>query len=283
MTVHQLLTKMINIEAAALGREKIHQPTIDDYAEILKAGGALPPATVFVDGTGNWLADGLHRLRAHEKTGAKEIPAEIKTGGLREATLWAMGANSEHGLPRTRADKQKAVAMMLADAEWGLWSDYKIAEICKVSREMVNNHRKATIDFIEQNKTPIEIIEKNDGHLPNLASDGQIIEQNQSRKFADSRGRTNTMRTTNIGRRIIEAPDLADELSEARKTIADLAEENESLCLSAMPETEQIAKIRSLEAELNVTRHARDVLMAENAALKRQCQALQRKIKALTP
>lgn len=88
--------------------------------------------------------------------------------------------------------------------------------------------------------------------------------------------------TNNISRRIIEAPqapDLADELSEARKTIADLAEENESLCLSAMPETEHIAKIKSLEAELSVTRHARDALMAENAALKRQCAALQRKIK----
>lgn len=273
MTVRKLSTKMINIEAAALGREKIHQPTIDDYAEILRAGGALPPVTVFVDRTGNWLADGLHRLRAHEKTGAKEIPAEIKTGGLREATLWAMGANSEHGLPRTRADKQKAVEILLADAEWGQWADAEIARICKVGREMVHNHRKA----------PIENIEQKDDALLGLESDGQIVEQNQSRKFRDSRGRTNTMRTTNIGRRIIEAPDLEDELSEARKTIAELAEENESLCLSAMPETEHIAKIKGLELELNATRQARDALMAENAALKRQCTALQRKIKALTP
>ena len=75
------------------------------------------------------------------------------------------------------------------------------------------------------------------------------------------------------------APDLADELAEARKTIVELAEENESLCLSAMPETELMAKVRALEAELRVTRQQRDAYMRENAELKRHNAALQRKLK----
>ena len=75
------------------------------------------------------------------------------------------------------------------------------------------------------------------------------------------------------------APDLADELAEARKTIVELAEENESLCLSALPETELMAKVRALEAELRVTRQQRDAYMRENAELKRHNAALQRKLK----
>jgi hypothetical protein len=36
----------------------------------------------------------------------------------RDALLCDMTANCTHGLPRTRADKRKAVALLLADAEW---------------------------------------------------------------------------------------------------------------------------------------------------------------------
>ena len=78
-----------------------------------------------------------------------------------------------------------------------------------------------------------------------------------------------------------EAPDLADELAEARKTIDELAQENESLCLSAMPESELMAKVKKLEAELRVTRSQRDAYMKECGELKRQNASLQRQIKKL--
>ena len=88
----------------------------------------------------------------------------------------------------------------------------------------------------------------------------------------------------NIARRIIPpapAPDLADELAEARKTIADLSDEIDSMALSAMPESELTAKIKKLEAELDVTRKQRDSFMKECGELKRHNAALQRKIKGL--
>ena len=278
---HVLISiKTIKTDAAALGREKIHPSTVDDYAESLKARITLPPVTVFVNGTGNWLADGLHRLRAHEKIGAEEIPAEVKTGGLREATLWALGANSEHGLPRTRADKQKAVETLLADPEWGQWADAEIASVCKVSREMVRHYRKATFEI-----SSIEIIEQNDDNMETLAN-SNTGSNSRVRKFTDSRGRTNTMRTGNIARRIIPpapemVPDLADELSEARKTIVELSDEIDSIALSALPESELTAKIKKLQAELDVTRKQRDAFMKECGELKRHNAALQRKIKGL--
>ena len=95
-----------------------------------------------------------------------------------------------------------------------------------------------------------------------------------------------TKRTGNISRRIIPpapemVPDLADELAEARKTIADLSDEIDSIALSALPETELTAKIKKLEAELAVTRKQRDSFMKECSELKRQNASLQRQIKKL--
>jgi hypothetical protein len=40
----------------------------------------------------------------------------------RDALLYSISFNAAHGLPRTNADKRKAVRLLLADAEWGQWS-----------------------------------------------------------------------------------------------------------------------------------------------------------------
>ena len=92
---------------------------------------------------------------------------------------------------------------------------------------------------------------------------------------------------SNIARRIVpqapeSPPDLADELAEARKTIAELSDEIESMAVSALPENELTAKIRRLEAELIVTRKQRDSYMKECGELKRQNASLQRQIKKLS-
>jgi len=101
--------------------------TIADYAEALKAGATFPPVIVFTDGIKFWLADGFHRFDAHKEAGVLEIEAEIREGNLRDAKLFAAGANASHGLPRTQADKRNAIATLLADPEWMNWSDREIA------------------------------------------------------------------------------------------------------------------------------------------------------------
>ncbi|HEV3448349.1 MAG TPA: hypothetical protein VG099_27180 [Gemmataceae bacterium] len=47
-----------------------------------------------------------------------------------------------HGLPRTNADKRKAVLLLLADVEWSQWSDGQIARRCQVSQVFVSKLRK---------------------------------------------------------------------------------------------------------------------------------------------
>jgi hypothetical protein len=55
-------------------------------------------------------------------------------------------SNAAHGLPRTDADKRKAVRLLLADAEWGQWGDRESARHCQVSQVFVSKLRKAASD-----------------------------------------------------------------------------------------------------------------------------------------
>jgi len=64
----------------------------------------------------------------------------------RDALLYSISFNAEHGLPRTNADKRKAVRLLLADAEWGQWSYREIARHCQVSQVFASKLRKAASD-----------------------------------------------------------------------------------------------------------------------------------------
>jgi hypothetical protein len=76
------------------------------------------------------------------KAGRTEILAEVRPGTQREALLFGITANQVHGLPRTNADKRKAVAFLLADAEWSQWSDREIARRCHVDHNVVSRLRR---------------------------------------------------------------------------------------------------------------------------------------------
>ena len=66
----------------------------------------------------------------------------MRPGTERDALLFSISCNGAHGLPRTNADKRKAVLLLLADAEWGQWSDGQIARRCQVSQVFVSKLRK---------------------------------------------------------------------------------------------------------------------------------------------
>lgn len=114
-------------------RAVLSQETITEYAHLMAAGVQFPPVMIFLDGTYYWLADGFHRFEAAKKAGLSKILAEVYQGHRRDAVLYAVQANSEHGLPRTNADKRKAVETLLLDPEWRVWSNNEIARRCAVS------------------------------------------------------------------------------------------------------------------------------------------------------
>lgn len=123
-------------------RARLHRPTVAEYAEAMaERAAAFPPLVVYFDGTDHRLADGFHRLAAARMAGLHEIECDVRPGSRRDALLFAVGANTAHGLRRSNADKQRAVRILLQDAEWSQRSDRWIAERCGVSHSMVRDQR----------------------------------------------------------------------------------------------------------------------------------------------
>lgn len=155
----------IRIDGGTQARVELNQETVAEYAEAYRSDAAMPPVVLFYDGTAYWLADGFHRYFGAKQAGLAEIWEEITPGTQRDAVLYSLGANANHGLRRSNADKRKAVETLLADAEWAKWSDEQIAQKCGVGRVYVISVRKDCIllsdDKIE--REPVKRIVKRNG------------------------------------------------------------------------------------------------------------------------
>lgn len=137
-----MLIEHIRRDGGTQIRGALDEGTVGDYAAAIKAKTKLPDVGVFFDGTDHWLWDGFHRIEAELRAGAKRVMADIKPGTQRDAILAACGANAAHGLRRSNADKRRAVETLLADAEWGEWSNRAIAKVTQVSDVFVGECRE---------------------------------------------------------------------------------------------------------------------------------------------
>jgi hypothetical protein len=131
----------IRLDGGTQTRTGISEATVSEYAEAVMSGAVFPAVVVFFDGTDYYLADGFHRLHGHRQAGSVEILADVRTGTRRDALLFAVGANAEHGLRRTNDDKRKAVRILLEDAEWCQWGDREIARRAGVGYTLVASVR----------------------------------------------------------------------------------------------------------------------------------------------
>lgn len=131
----------IRLDGGTQARESINQGTVAEYAAAINEGAEFPAVIVFFDGADNWLGDGFHRFLAHKHAGRLEIAVEVRQGTRRDAIEHACGANAHHGLPRSNADKRKAVLMLLADAEWAALSDREVAKKAGVAHSFVASVR----------------------------------------------------------------------------------------------------------------------------------------------
>lgn len=132
----------IAINGGTQPRAALNQDTITEYAEALREGANFPPVIVYYDGKDHWLADGFHRYHAHRRAELTEINAEIRQGTRRDAVLYSVGANADHGIRRTNEDKRRAVMVLLRDEEWSQWSNYEIARCAKCSEAYVRKIKK---------------------------------------------------------------------------------------------------------------------------------------------
>lgn len=137
----QVDMKYVRLDGGTQPRAEILESVINDYAERIEAGDAFPPVTIFFDGSEYWLADGFHRVKAYAKNGTTIIDADVRQGTRRDAVWFSYGANKDHGLRRTNADKRRSITGALTDDEWSQKSDVLIAEWCGVSAHFVCNVR----------------------------------------------------------------------------------------------------------------------------------------------
>ena len=137
-----LKLELIRRDGGTQARAELDAFVVDDYAAAYLAKVDMPAPLVFFDGEAHWLADGFHRVEGAEKAGRRLLECEVKRGGLRDAILFAAGANAQHGLRRTNADKRGAVLLLLRDKEFGLWSDRKIGQACAVDHKTVARIRR---------------------------------------------------------------------------------------------------------------------------------------------
>lgn len=148
--VQDVPINQIRTEGGTQPREKLDLEVVDRYAEERQTAHEankpqpFPPPTLFHDGNHYWLADGFHRFFSYIKVFASlaTIPARVYPGTMRDAVLFSVGANADHGLPRSPEDKRRAVTTLLKDPEWSTWSDSLVATKSNVSQPFVSKLRR---------------------------------------------------------------------------------------------------------------------------------------------
>lgn len=129
----------INIYGGTQARVSTNDDAIASYADEMANGAVFPPIVVYYDGATYWLADGFHRFLAVKRNQGETIAAEVHAGGRTDALRHALGANATNGVYRNNADKRNAVEIALE--EWPDLANPALAEICRVSPELVRKCR----------------------------------------------------------------------------------------------------------------------------------------------
>jgi uncharacterized ParB-like nuclease family protein len=159
MQTTDLTLDNVDIYGGTQTRVETNDDAINSYADEMASGAEFPPITVFYDGSKYWLADGFHRFLAAQRNELESIAAEVHEGSRTDALRYALGANSTNGIYRSNADKRNAVEIALE--EWPNMSNSVIAELCRVSGDLVRRNRIA-MEKMER-ITPQESVTGKDG------------------------------------------------------------------------------------------------------------------------
>lgn len=139
MQTKEISLTAIDIHGGTQARLKTTDEAVESYADEMEQGAVFPPIVVYYDGATHWLADGFHRFLAAKRIGRSTIAAEVHEGGRTDALRHALGANATNGVCRTNSDKRNAIEIALE--EWPDRANPVIAEICRVSPDLVRRVR----------------------------------------------------------------------------------------------------------------------------------------------
>ena len=188
----------IRIDGGTQPRVRIDEGVVAEYAELYRNNANMPPVTVFYDGAAYWLADGFHRYWAKKRLDGKSIQSDVHQGTQRDAILYSLGANADHGLRRNNADKRKAVLTMLEDEKWSTSSDSEIARQCRVTQQMVTKYRASLTTVVSEKAA------------------------RQPRTYKNKHGKTARMNTAKIGKSRSRGPNSPNPDRQPRPALAQM-------------------------------------------------------------
>jgi ParB-like chromosome segregation protein Spo0J len=128
----------IIVDPAIQIREGNDEDTVQRYMESFDS---LPPVDVFDTEDGWLLADGFHRTAAGERLGRTEIEVATHEGTRAEAAVFAALANTRHGKPLSRAERNIAIDRL--HSTYPEWSAQEIAKRMGVDPMAVWRHMAA--------------------------------------------------------------------------------------------------------------------------------------------
>ncbi len=140
----------IRLDGGTQTRESINTDAVAEYTEAMQAGAVFPPIILFFDGSDYWNADGFHRYHAAVQAGFTVIDAEVRSGTIHHARLFASGANDKHGLRRSNAAKRNAAVLALQNPLCATWSDNQIAKEIGLSQPFISNVRRSLISVLSE-------------------------------------------------------------------------------------------------------------------------------------
>lgn len=261
----------IRIDCGTQARAQINQETVAEYTEAILGGAVFPPVTVFFDGVTYYLADGFHRYLATQGAKSPGIEATVVNGTLREAILYSLSVNHDHGLRRSNLDKRKAVMTMLEDFEWTDWSDREIAKWCKVGHTLVGRIRD-------------ELGAKTD--KVKFERDGKVIEMAKRikpKKESEELSKDHLEQSTDVEKeKLFDAVEILKAENEAltdKLAVASISPEAAEREMAQSLIADLRAQIRVLEIELKAVKQSRDTYQSEKAQLMKQNATLQKKLK----
>ncbi|MEN9636910.1 MAG: hypothetical protein RL077_5314 [Verrucomicrobiota bacterium] len=152
MQTQELPLGSINLYGGTQARVQTTDEAVESYADEMAQGTTFPPIDVYFDGATYWLADGFHRFLATKRRQSPTILACVQTGGRTDALRHALGANATNGVCRTNADKRNAAEIALE--EWPEKANPVIAELCRVSVELVRRCRTEMADAGKLDQPP---------------------------------------------------------------------------------------------------------------------------------
>jgi hypothetical protein len=261
---------VIRIDGGTQVRKQLNQDKVQEYADLMRDKVEFPPITVFFDGSDYWLSSGFHRYFATKQIGNVSIDCDVHEGTVRDAKLFAYGAN-KHGLPHSPEENRQIVLELIKDEEWGKWSNAQIAKHIGLSAMTVGRIRKSLEEPPKEEVT-----------------------------YVNKHGKQTTMKTKNVGKKKEpkvevkeEPPSVEDKIQELTDTVVildkELTQARDVIATKRWNATEIEVEdihdtvvnlreqIRVLEIDNKALRDSRDMYQQRNAELIRQVKSLSKK------